>query len=124
MKTSPSSVVTVLLAITANSTAFQPAQPSLGTTRRGTTSLHSSTLSIPEHLYPQLLSSASLCANSESCSLESAESYLREIIHVQAGCAAGTISGKDICNDVGRTSEVVAGLREKIRRGTLKGNDA
>jgi len=50
--------------------------------------------------------------------------YLREIIHVQSGCVAGTVSGTDICKDVGRTSEVVASLREKIRKGAVKENDA
>jgi hypothetical protein len=114
-----------LLAASANpSTAFQPAalQPRIRPVT-SSSALHGSTASIPEHLYPQLLSSASLCANSETCSIESAESYLREIIHVQSGCVAGTVTGQEVCNDVGRTSEVVAGLREKIRRGAAKGND-
>jgi len=112
----------ILLAVTVNqSTAFLP--PQLTTTT--TTTLHST--ASPEQLYPQLLNSASLCANSESCSIESAELYLREIIHVQAGCAAGTTmaaGNEEVCNDVGRTSEVVAGLREKIRRGAVKENAA
>mmetsp|Transcript_14880 Transcript_14880/g.23017 ORF Transcript_14880/g.23017 Transcript_14880/m.23017 type:complete len:309 (-) Transcript_14880:154-1080(-) len=109
------------------STAFLvPSSPSshhhhLTTTT--TTTLHS-TASTPEQL--QLLTSASLCANSESCSIESAELYLREIISVQAGCVAGSTAGEEdvVCSDVGRTSEVVAGLREKIRRGAVKENAA
>jgi len=31
---------------------------------------------------------------------------------------------EEVCSDVGRTSEVVAGLREKIRRGAVKENAA
>lgn len=118
----------IFLAVTVNqSTAFlPPSKPRLTTTTKKTT-LHS-TASTPEQLYPQLLNSASLCANSESCSIESAELYLREIIHVQAGCAAGTADmtagNEEVCSDVGRTSEVVAGLREKIRNGAVKENAA
>mmetsp|Transcript_6259 Transcript_6259/g.9146 ORF Transcript_6259/g.9146 Transcript_6259/m.9146 type:complete len:125 (+) Transcript_6259:197-571(+) len=108
------------------STAFV-VPSTLPTPTTPTTTLHS-TASTPEQL--QLLTSASLCANSESCSIESAELYLREIMSVQAGCAAaaaGTTVGEEeneVCNDVGRTSEVVAGLREKIRRGAVKENAA
>lgn len=88
------------------------------TTTTSSTCLHS-TASTPDQL--QLLNSASLCANSESCSIESAELYLREILHIQTTCAA---EEEIICADVGRTSEVVAGLREKIRRGAVRENAA
>mmetsp|Transcript_30062 Transcript_30062/g.60387 ORF Transcript_30062/g.60387 Transcript_30062/m.60387 type:complete len:306 (+) Transcript_30062:168-1085(+) len=114
----------ILLAVTVNqSTAFLPPSPPQLTTT--TTTLYST--ASPEQLYPQLLNSASLCANSESCSIESAELYLREIIHVQAGCAAGSTmaaGNEEVCSDVGRTSEVLAGLREKIRKGAVKENAA
>ncbi len=121
----------ILLAISVvnQSTAFLvPSSPSTHhhhlTTTTTTTTLHS-TASTPEQLH--LLTSASLCANSESCSIESAELYLREIISVQAGCASAAVAGEEedvVCSDVGRTSEVVAGLREKIRRGAVKENAA
>lgn len=70
-----------------------------------------------EDAYPQLLSGASLCADSESCSVESAQLYLREIVHVQSGCAAGTLLGDAVCGDVQGVSEVVANLRRKIKEG-------
>jgi len=70
-----------------------------------------------EDAYPQLLSSAALCAGSESCSVDNARAYLREIVHVQSGCAAGTLSGSDVCGDVQGVSEVVANLRQKIQEG-------
>lgn len=119
----------LLAAMTVNqSTAFlvppSPSSSHLIKPTTTTTSLHS-TASTPDQL--QLLNSASLCANSESCSIESAELYLREILHAQTGCAAGiTAAGgeEEVCSDVGRTSEVVAGLREKIRRGAVRGNVA
>lgn len=73
-----------------------------------------------EDKYPQLLSSASLCAHSETCSIDAAESYLREIVHIQSGCAAGTLSGYAACDDVLEVSEVVAGLRKKIQDGAKR----
>jgi hypothetical protein len=39
---------------------------------------------------------------------------LKEIVHVQSGCAAGTLSGNAVCEDVVGVSEVVAALREKV----------
>lgn len=80
----------------------------------------SSTNHATEDMYPQLLNSASLCAHSDTCSIESAESYLREIVHIQSGCAAGTLSGSATCNDVLSVSEVVADLREKIGEGAKR----
>jgi len=49
-----------------------------------------------------------------------AESYLREIVHIQSGCAAGTMSGNAVCQDVQSVSEVVADLREKIGEGAKR----
>ncbi len=76
----------------------------------------SSSLSDPCY-YPQLLASASACASSEGCSVESAESFLREIFRAQSGCAAGAVSGGEMCDDVAAVGEIVANLREKIGTG-------
>jgi len=46
--------------------------------------------------------------------------FLREIFHAQSGCAAGTVSGREICDDVVEVSEIVANLREKIRTGARR----
>ncbi|KAL3763779.1 hypothetical protein ACHAW5_000352 [Stephanodiscus triporus] len=59
-----------------------------------------------ESYYPQLLASASICASSEGCPIETAESYLRAIFLVQSGCAAGTVSGSGVCDDVTVVGEV------------------
>ena len=111
-------------AMTANqSNAFLLPHPSSSSHHTTSTSLHS-TASTPDQLH--LLTSASHCANSESCSIESAELYLREILQAQTSCVAGITEGggeEDVCTDVGRTSEVVAGLREKIRRGAVRENE-
>lgn len=111
-----SAVTCCLLAVVrpARVAGFAPA-PSGAAPHRGPLSMASA--QITEDAYPQLLSSAALCANSDSCSVESAELYLREIVHVQSGCAAGTLSGDAVCGDVQGVSAVVADLRRKIQVG-------
>lgn len=52
--------------------------------------------------------------------MESARGYLREIVHVQSGCAAGTLSGNAVCGNVQGVSEVVANLRQKIEEGAKR----
>lgn len=81
-----------------------------------TTSLQMSSLAPEDHdAATRLLQRAYDCANSETCSLEMAEDYLREVMHVQSGCAAGTLSeSSPICSDVGFAAEVVASLNAKI----------
>ncbi|KAL3795159.1 hypothetical protein HJC23_007387, partial [Cyclotella cryptica] len=76
-----------------------------------------SSVPVTEDQYPRFLSSASFCANLDSCSIDTAESYLREIVLIESACAAGTMSGDSICKDIAKFSKVVAGLREKIRQG-------
>lgn len=73
-----------------------------------------------DDMYPQLLDNAYLCAHSEACSIESAEQYLREIVLVQSGCAAGTLSGSSVCDDVLGVSAIVADLRDKIGEGARR----
>ena len=82
--------------------------------QRTSSPLSATSTTLTEDMYPNLLSSASLCANDESCSIESANLYLKEIVHIQSGCAAGTLSGRNVCDDVLNVSAVVAELRDKI----------
>ena len=63
-----------------------------------------------------LMMNASNCANSDSCSIEEAEQYLNEMLHLQSDCASGALRSQRICDDVLFPSEVIAGLREKIRK--------
>lgn len=112
------SAVACLLAVASPAPAVGFA-PSSSTS--SSTSLRMSSLSSAQHVsedaYPQFLGSASVCAHDDGCSIESAEYYLREIVHVQSGCAAGTLSGNGVCEDVQGVSEVVADLRKKIGDG-------
>lgn len=121
------SVVACLLATTAPAPAvgFAPLSSTTQSQRQRTATTSTTTCALQmsstshatEDMYPQLLNKASLCAHSDTCSIESAELYLREIVHVQSGCAAGTLSGHAVCEDVQSVSEVVADLREKIGVG-------
>jgi len=64
-----------------------------------------------------LMNRAEACANSESCSLEEAQTFLDDILHVQMECVgAGVLSTKSaVCDNVDVVAEVVANLRQKIQ---------
>ena len=68
-----------------------------------------------------LLHKAEECALSDSCSVDDARLFLREVIHLESGCAAGTLVGDDICNDQQHVAEIVASLRAKVERGETTG---
>lgn len=61
---------------------------------------------------------ANICAHSDTCSIDEAENYLNEMLHLQSNCASDSLRSDAICNDVLFPSEVIAGLREKIQRQT------
>jgi len=110
-------------ALLATASAFSPSathqHPSLlSSASTTTTSVAASPQHATEESYPSLLQSASVCAHSDSCSIDLAEDYLREIVHVQSGCAAGTLSG-GVCDDVLNVSAIVADLRVKIDEGKV-----
>ena len=117
---SPRSTLVCILATTAPiiTHGFTPPSSSSSSTmmhhQRTSSPLSATSTTLTEDMYPNLLSSASLCANDESCSIESANLYLKEIVHIQSGCAAGTLSGSNVCDDVLNVSAVVAELRDKI----------
>jgi hypothetical protein len=54
------------------------------------------------------------CAFSESCSVEEAEEYLNDVLRVQSGCAAGTLSSHAVCEEQDVVAEIVATLRAKV----------
>lgn len=66
-----------------------------------------------------LMNRAEACANSESCSLEEAQTFLDDILHIQAECvgAGSALSANArnaVCENVDVVAEVVANLRQKI----------
>jgi len=71
-----------------------------------------------------VMAKARECANSESCSIEEAESLLNEMLHLQSHCAIGSIRGHDICEDITIPNEIIAGLRRKIETSTRTPADA
>lgn len=71
---------------------------------------------------PSLLELASQCATSDSCSIDMAELYLREIFHAQSGCIAmtgGTTVDSTMCENVDVVAQVVANLRNKIGASSI-----
>jgi hypothetical protein len=67
--------------------------------------------------HPTVLHKAEECALSDSCSVDDAKLFLREVIHLESGCAAGTLVGHDICEDQDHLAMIVANLRAKVERG-------
>jgi hypothetical protein len=67
-----------------------------------------------------ILSRAKLCAYDQECPLEDAEILLREMLHVQSGCAMGTLVGHDLCEEQDVAADVVAHLRDRLRKGLAK----
>lgn len=65
----------------------------------------------------QLMMRASTCAHSDGCSIDDAETYLNDVIHIQSDCISGSLKSQQICNDVLFSSEVIAALRNKISEG-------
>ncbi len=64
----------------------------------------------------QIMMNANSCANSDTCSIEDAEMYLNEMLHLQSDCVSGALHSDLICDDVLFPSEVIAGLRKKIQK--------
>jgi hypothetical protein len=61
-----------------------------------------------------MMMKAESCAHSESCSIDDAQQYLNEMIHMQSNCATGTLSSQQVCEDIQFPAEVIASLRAKI----------
>mmetsp|Transcript_79 Transcript_79/g.203 ORF Transcript_79/g.203 Transcript_79/m.203 type:complete len:294 (+) Transcript_79:203-1084(+) len=69
-----------------------------------------------------LMSRAEACANSDSCSLEEAQGFLDDILHIQKECIGSALATNSaVCDNVDNVVEVVANLRDKIalKRKTL-----
>jgi len=50
----------------------------------------------------------------EEAEIEESKYWLREIVTLQSGCAVGTLTDKDICEDQDKAAEIVGRLRRKI----------
>ena len=67
-----------------------------------------------------LLNQAVDCSMSESCSIEDAEYYLREILEIESACTVGILVDRDVCENQSVLATVVSQLKEKIARGIVK----
>jgi hypothetical protein len=63
-----------------------------------------------------MMMNANTCAHSDTCSIEEAEQYLNEMLHIQSNCVSGTLQSDMICDDIEFPVEVIAGLRDKIQK--------
>lgn len=84
---------------------------------RSETSLHSYAIDNEDEAM-RMMMKANLCAHSDTCSIDEAEQYLQEVLHLQSNCASRLLTSSKVCDDVLFPSEVIAGLREKIRMET------
>lgn len=64
-----------------------------------------------------MMMKASACAHSDACSIDEAENYLNEVLHLQSDCVSGSLTSHQICDDVIFPAEVIGALRNKIERG-------
>lgn len=69
-----------------------------------------------------LMGRAAACADSETCSLEEAQSYLEDVLMMQKDCLDATIEDfqSPICQNVDTVAEIVANLRSKIEAERLR----
>jgi hypothetical protein len=67
-----------------------------------------------------ILRQAKLCAYDPDCSVNDAEIMLREMLHVQSGCVTGTLVGHDLCEEQDEAADVVAHLRDILRKGAVR----
>jgi len=104
--------LTTALLLATSVTAFTP-QASIMHNRQIGTELRSQGINSDDEAV-FVMAKASECANSDTCSIEEAESYLQEVLHLQSGCALGNIRSHDICEDITIPVEIIAGLRHKI----------
>ena len=64
-----------------------------------------------------LMQRARACASSNECSVEDAEIFLHDVLHVQSSCASGVLMGNALCENQDSAAEIVANLRAKIEQG-------
>ena len=97
--------------------AFSPAAKPFATTRLVARNAVALLQADTEDHAAYLMHKAEECAFSDTCSVDDARTFLREVVHVQSGCAAGTLLGHELCEDQAHVAEIVSHLRAKIERG-------
>lgn len=117
------SIIALMVATAPTCSAFTaPTSSTFGLIRhhqvlRTQTSLYSYAISNEDEAMMMMMK-ANTCAHSDTCSIDEAEDYLKEMLHLQSNCASGSLTSDLICEDVIFPSEVIAGLREKIQKHT------
>jgi len=113
-------ITTALLsiALVGNAIAFSPnsVKPLHS---HSTTKLNSFAMDSDEDAMNMMMK-ADLCAHSDTCSLDDAEHYLEEVLHMQSDCASGSLSSEKICEDITFPTQVIASLRQKVENERRK----
>eukprot|EP00553_Chaetoceros_curvisetus_P007908 CAMPEP_0204614212 /NCGR_PEP_ID=MMETSP0717-20131115/1984_1 /ASSEMBLY_ACC=CAM_ASM_000666 /TAXON_ID=230516 /ORGANISM="Chaetoceros curvisetus" /LENGTH=256 /DNA_ID=CAMNT_0051626825 /DNA_START=21 /DNA_END=791 /DNA_ORIENTATION=+ len=84
--------------------------------RAESTKMHSHAMDAEDDAMYMMMK-ASACAHSDACSIDEAENYLNEVLHLQSDCVSGALTSDQICDDVIFPSEVIGALRNKIESG-------
>lgn len=69
-----------------------------------------------------MMMKADACAHSDTCSIDEAQEYLNEMLHLQSNCVSGSLTSQSICDDITVPMEVIGGLRDKIQQGVELSN--
>lgn len=67
--------------------------------------------------YRYVLAKAKECAFSDTSTSEEASSFLNRILEIESGCVAGTLTGHELCDNVGEMADLVAHLRQRVDEG-------
>jgi hypothetical protein len=97
--------------------AFSPAGKPFATTRLVARNAVALLQADTEDHAAYLMHKAEECAFSDTCTVDDAKSFLREVLHVQSGCAAGTLLGHELCEDQAHVADIVSHLRAKVEQG-------
>lgn len=129
MKTFTLLLASLLAAMLPGAKGFSAAPMTSFSTRRiasstGTSALASSNavfirdVEKDESTYRYLLAQARECAFSDRAVTDprDAKRYLMQILELESGCASGTLSGSDICNNIEELVDIVAHLRQKVEQ--------
>jgi len=102
-----------LLLLARESSGFSATSMNSKVFGRPALALHS-TKSFSEEDASYIMSQASACAHSDTCSIDDANNYLEAVVSVQGDCTANVLVDDAVCGDADNISEIVALLRAKV----------
>jgi len=104
--------LTTTLIMQASVTAFTP--------QVGLTHSRHSAIELQSNFDPEnevnIMAKARECADSETCSIDEAESYLQDVLRLQSACGSMSLDASylGVCEDITIPNDIIASLRYKI----------